>query len=191
MTPSPEKALKKAAAGAKQLDLSAMKLEQLPDAVRGMTHLEALALGMNSLSSLPDWIGELKNLRYLDLSGPGNPLSAIPDSIGDLINLVSLDLSGGPQLTVLPDSIGNLVNLESLWLRGNRLTRLPASLANLKRLEDIDLRRNALTSLPTWLLDLESLEELDVRYNPFPEPLLNIAEDMNAVLDYLRQARDD
>src|SRR5688572_27592394 len=61
------------------------------------------------------------------ISGPGNTLTAIPDSIGDLTNLVSLDPSGGPQLSALPDPIGNLVNLETLDLRGNRLTSLPAS----------------------------------------------------------------
>jgi hypothetical protein len=125
MMRSPEKELQKAAAGAKQLDLSGMKLEQIPEAVRGMTHLDALALGMNSLSFLPDWIGELKSLRYLDLSGPGNPLSAIPDSLGNLTNLVSLDLSGGPQRPALSDSIGNLVNLSRI--AGSPVTPFPSS----------------------------------------------------------------
>ena len=57
-----------------------------------------------------------------------NGLTSLPDSIGDLRNLQKLDLSGNNGLTSLPDSICNLRNLELLYLSENNLTSLPDSL---------------------------------------------------------------
>ena len=65
------------------------------------------------LTELPESIGQLKQLRKLDLSWDyedeklKNQLTTLPDSLGQLTQLTSLDLSNN-QLTALPDSLGRL-----------------------------------------------------------------------------------
>src|ERR1035437_3029729 len=81
---------------------------------------------------------------YFCANAPGNRLSELPDSIGQLTQLKHLDLSGN-DITTLPDSIGNLSNLESLYLDSNRLTDLPPSFGNLSRLYELQLEGNPLS----------------------------------------------
>ena len=68
------------------------------------------------LTTLPDAIGQLSQLRELYLSG--NQLTTLPDSIGQLVRLKTLYVQNN-QLTMLPDSIGQLINLQTLYLQNN------------------------------------------------------------------------
>lgn len=76
----------------------------------------SIDLHHKSLSDIPDAIGKLHNLTYLELSN--NQISIIPESIGNLTSLAYLSLYNNP-LTTLPDSFANLVNLKVLDLSGN------------------------------------------------------------------------
>ena len=89
------------------------------------------------LKSLPDSIGNLKNLRILDLSN--NYLTTLPESIGNLKNLEELNLSNNYGFSKLPESIGNLKNLRTLKLKRTNLGSLPESVENLINLEDLSL----------------------------------------------------
>jgi hypothetical protein len=75
----------------------------------------------NELTTLPDSIGNLPNLRDLALND--NQLTSIPESIGNLNNLTALSLNEN-QLTILPDSFTNLNNLDSIALTFNHLINL-------------------------------------------------------------------
>lgn len=64
----------------------------IPQSIGKFTNLEALLL-MNCVKSLPNTIGNLKNLSFLAL--PDNPqLASIPDSILQLDNLMFVNLKG-------------------------------------------------------------------------------------------------
>ncbi len=91
------------------------------------------------LKVLPDSVGNLKNLRILDLSD--NNLETLPNSIGDLTNLEELYLSSNYRFSKLPGSIGNLKNLEVLDLRRTYLEGLPESIENLTNLKDISFSK--------------------------------------------------
>src|SRR6476646_7006203 len=74
------------------LDLSNTGLRQVPTAVRGLTYLQELRLDENqSLRELPDWLGELTELRTLDLESCG--VTELPQSMARLGNLRNLRLS--------------------------------------------------------------------------------------------------
>ena len=49
------------------LDLSHLKMTELPAEIKRFKTLGSLNLSYNELDSLPDWIGSLKKLQYLDL----------------------------------------------------------------------------------------------------------------------------
>ena len=71
------------------------------------TFKQIISLDMNfcdSLTSLPDRIGDLVHLKTLNLSYCVG-LASLPNRIGDLVQLKTLNLSQCTGLTVLPDRI--------------------------------------------------------------------------------------
>ena len=80
------------------------------------TFVTKLALQNNDIAVVPDAIGALMNLKYLDLGS--NKIPTLPASIGRLAALEELYL-GGNILTAVPSSIGSLTALTTLSLGGN------------------------------------------------------------------------
>jgi internalin A len=143
--------------GQKKLDLSGKWIQEVPESIGQLTNLTYLNLSSNQLTALPESIGQLINLTYLNLSS--NQLTALPESIGQLINLTYLNLSSN-QLTALPESIGQLINLTYLNLSSNQLTALPESIGQLSNLASLYLRSIQLTVLPDWIGQLSNLISL-------------------------------
>ena len=119
-------------------------------------NLRELNLSYLNLTSIPSSLGNLRNLRELNLSGN---LASLPKEIGNLKNLKELQLLNS-KLTSLPKEIGNLKNLIVLGLSYNNLSNLPSWIGNLKNLLYLDLYGNNLTSLPEEIGNLTNLKEL-------------------------------
>jgi internalin A len=148
--------------GQTSLNLSGKGIEELPESIGQLTNLSFLDLSENRLAELPESIGELNKLSSLNLSV--NKLTALPESIGDLVKLVSLDLSIN-KLAVLPESIGKLINLTSLELRANQLTVLPKSIGQLIKLTSLELNTSKLVLLPESIGKLIKLTSLTLWNN--------------------------
>jgi hypothetical protein len=146
------------------LHLPYMSLTELPDCIGNLTELKWLDLECNRLTSLPESIGNLKNMIGLSLSG--NELISLPEWIGNMTELDRLSL-WGINVTILPESIGNLTKLKWLNLSYNHLTSLPESIGNMTNLRSLFLEHNALTYLPESIGHLTKLEELDLSGNYF------------------------
>ena len=69
-----------------------------------LTHLVKLDLSKNRLEELPEFFGQLKNLRHLDLYS--NQLERLPVSFGQLKNLKWLDLKNNPLVPALQQAAG-------------------------------------------------------------------------------------
>ncbi|WP_375457242.1 leucine-rich repeat domain-containing protein [uncultured Methylobacterium sp.] len=65
------------ASGEDTLSLKGLGLDTLPTEIGELTELRTLDVDFNRLSTLPDWIGNLTGLQSLNLSGNG--LSTLPD----------------------------------------------------------------------------------------------------------------
>lgn len=137
------------------LNLSGLRLTSLPDAIGGLVELNYLDCSLNSLTTLPDSICtttlEVLICRH-------NPLNALPENLGKCDGLKKLDCSYDT-LAWLPDNIGTA--LEALKCCGNRLTYLPDSIST--DLKKLDCSTNRLTALPDCIST--ALEKLDCSGN--------------------------
>jgi hypothetical protein len=104
-----------------------------------VTSLEFLVLNRNRITTIPDEIKNLSNLKKLSIS---NSLTFISDSIGTLHDLRLLSLGGNTQLTALPPTIINLKNLLNLNLNRTAIEILPEGISALP-LEELSIQQTS------------------------------------------------
>ncbi|XP_003633782.1 receptor-like protein EIX2 [Vitis vinifera] len=107
--------------------------------------LENLDLGFNKLTgNLPDSLGHLKNLRYLQLWS-NSFRGSIPESIGSLSSLQELYLSQNQMGGIIPDSLGQLSSLVVLELNENSWEGVitEAHFANLSSLKQLSITKSS------------------------------------------------
>ncbi len=131
-------------------------------------HVISLGIYEQDLVSLPETLGQLTNLKKLDLRW--NKLTSLPETLGQLTNLKILYLLDN-QLTSLPETLGQLTKLEELYLGVIQLASLPETLGQLTNLKKLDLRVNQLASLPETLGQLTNLKELHLGVNQWASNL--------------------
>ncbi|CBI40166.3 unnamed protein product, partial [Vitis vinifera] len=111
---------------------------------------------------LPYWIGDLKLLRYLNLSHTA--VKCLPESVSCLYNLQVLMLCNCINLIKLPMNIGNLINLRHLNINGSiQLKEMPSRLT-MEWSSDFEDSRNERNELEVFKLlqPHESLKKLVV-----------------------------
>ncbi|KAL4277353.1 hypothetical protein AHAS_Ahas20G0298700 [Arachis hypogaea] len=98
-----------------------------------LKYLRALSFKCFPLESLPDSIGELIHLRYLDLSN--SDIMTLPDTLCNLYNLQTLKLVLCKKLKALPVGMIDLTNLSYLDIRGTPLHEMPEGMSKLTSLQ--------------------------------------------------------
>nr|XP_043609665.1 putative disease resistance RPP13-like protein 1 [Erigeron canadensis] len=182
------------------LSLANYRIIVVPQSIGSLKHLRCLNLSKTRITCLPEQVGNLYNLQSLLLSGCFM-LSSLPDSLIKLINLRHLEITFTPKLKELPMGIGGLTGLQTLskvtigdgdgfkishlkdlqHLQGrltieglhkvkNSISAKEANLQQKKRLHDLDMAwGNVFDSSRNELIECEVLEGL----RPF-EKLTNI-----------------
>ncbi len=156
--------------------------KHLPPELGTFRNLRNLSIAcLEHLEDLPGEIGKLGKLETLVIdNGNGCEMNiSIPESIGDLKNLKVLRLFGAidrdgigkssPRIYELPESLGKLQNLESLDLGRNQLPEIPPQIAPLRNLKKLNLQYNAIGKIPEFLGNLQGLRILDLSYNRLHE----------------------
>jgi Leucine-rich repeat (LRR) protein len=86
-----------------------------------------------NITKLPNSIGNLVQLRYMNLSFTG--IKSLPDKTCNLYNLQTLILSNCCVLTELPVHMGNLINLRHLDISGTSIKEMPMEVGGLENLQ--------------------------------------------------------
>jgi len=148
----------------KKLDMNNCGLSTLPDALHALAPtLDILFLSENNMTSFPEVIGELGNLRMLSLRG--NQLSEL-SSTNLPTSLVWLILTNN-QIAVIDSNIGALSRLRKLMLSHNKLAAIPSQLGQCKDLELVRLANNDIAiELPMEFLTLPKLAWISLGGNP-------------------------
>ncbi|QCE03406.1 disease resistance protein RPM1 [Vigna unguiculata] len=112
--------------------------EKAPHIIVSMLkYLRVLKFGdYKSKLALPDSIGELIHLRYLDLSY--TTIAMLPESLCNLYNLQTLKLRSCLSLTKLPRDMQNLVNLRHLQIYGTPISEMPKRMGKLNHMQKLD-----------------------------------------------------
>ncbi|XP_058721862.1 putative disease resistance RPP13-like protein 1 [Vicia villosa] len=101
-----------------------------------MKQLRVLSmLNYTNITELPNSIGNLIYLRYLNLSYTG--IERLPSTTCKLYNLQTLLLLHCGNLTELPEDMGKLINLRHLDIRGTQLKEMPVQIAKLTNLQTL------------------------------------------------------
>ncbi|GMI65032.1 hypothetical protein like AT3G14470 [Hibiscus trionum] len=96
--------------------------------------LRVLDLFGSTFEVLPEWIGNLKHLRYLNLCDCRH-IKKLPDSICELQNLLSLGFAGCDQIEELPKDMRNMTRLVFLSLTTKQRDLNGYGLEHLKSLQ--------------------------------------------------------
>ncbi|OPJ67108.1 leucine-rich repeat and calponin-like proteiny domain-containing protein 1 isoform A [Patagioenas fasciata monilis] len=137
----------------------------IPDAIVNLQMLTYLNLSRNQLSSLPACLCGLP-LKVLIASN--NKLGSLPEEIGQLKQLMELDVSCN-EITALPQQIGQLKSLKELNVRRNYLEVLPQELVQLP-LVKFDFSCNKVVVIPICFRKMAQLQVLLLENNPLQSP---------------------
>uniref|UniRef100_A0A7M4E0T5 Leucine rich repeats and calponin homology domain containing 1 n=1 Tax=Crocodylus porosus TaxID=8502 RepID=A0A7M4E0T5_CROPO len=137
----------------------------IPDAIVNLQMLTYLNLSRNQLSSLPACLCGLP-LKVLIASN--NKLGSLPEEIGQLKQLMELDVSCN-EITALPQQIGQLKSLRELNIRRNYLKVLPQELVELP-LVKFDFSCNKVLVIPICFRKMMQLQILLLENNPLQSP---------------------
>ncbi|KAH0678763.1 hypothetical protein KY284_019848 [Solanum tuberosum] len=132
------------------------------DCIARFMQLRVLDISDSCFDELPSSVGELKYLRYLDVSSNGS-IKELPDSINKLLSLQTLRVSHCPQLEGLPKDIGNLISLRHLYITTKQACFPDKAIGCLSSLRSLCIHScNNLVSLSEGLQYLTSLRTLAI-----------------------------
>lgn len=144
-----------------------------------MIHLQKIVLkNIKFLQTLPANLGNLANLRHLDLSGCTN-LNELPNSFSQLLRLQFLSLQDCMYLSIPEDILGQISTLEHVDFQGcSNLADLPEGIPQQESLRYLNVLSTPLMQLPNNLGLLENLEQLRIgspELTELPSSLSNLS----------------
>jgi len=154
----------------------------IPSSIGNLKNLKNLDLQRNNLSGeIPNEIYNLLNLNSLVLNG--NQLNgSISPLLANLIQLDFLNLSDNQLTGTIPVEIGMLKNLTQFWCNSNNLSgEIPVEISNCSLLEKLSLVESNLSGeIPDEIGNLVKLKYLDIQRNQIsgtiPSSIGNLVE---------------
>ncbi|KAM0860302.1 hypothetical protein ACQ4PT_046626 [Festuca glaucescens] len=152
------------------LDLSECIIHKLPDSIGVLRQLRYLNAPRVQDALIPNDISTLSKLMYLNLHGSSKIL-ALPESIGKIEGLAYLDLSGCSEIAKLLESFGRLKELVHLDLSNcSCIGGISEFLGSLTKLKYLNLSHcQKIGEMPEALGALSKLEYLNLSFSSYLE----------------------
>ncbi|XP_022764209.1 putative disease resistance RPP13-like protein 1 [Durio zibethinus] len=144
--------------------LQGFYLTEIPNIIGDLVHLRYLNFSYTLIKILPDSICKLYNLETLLLRGCSS-LEELPSEMGFLINLRHLDIAGADSIKTMPMGIGELTNLQTLTNfvvsqdNGRPISEMK-NLSNLKGELFITELQNVVEAQDAWMAGLRHKSNL-------------------------------
>ncbi|CAI9261447.1 unnamed protein product [Lactuca saligna] len=140
---------------------------EIPSSLANLTHLTDLILGFNDFTGRIPSLESLSNLNVLYLSLNNFDRWKLPDWLGKLNKLTYLQLVAVNLYGEIPSSIFNLTQVEDLLLSSNQIEgRVPPFPSTMTKLTSLILQKNQLKGpIPRSFLNLHNLEEIVLNDN--------------------------
>ncbi|KAH8339108.1 hypothetical protein KR074_004413, partial [Drosophila pseudoananassae] len=168
----------------RNLNMQSNKLEAITDNFfSNNSRLEQLDLSRNLIRSIsPTAFDSQRSLEYLDLSG--NALLDISVGLGNLHNLRDIDLSYNQISRIQSDVIGGWRNVVEIRLSNNLIVELQqGTFRNLPKLQYLDLSSNEIRAVePGALKGLDELQEFVLADNKLVELKDHVFEELPSLL---------
>ncbi|CAL5420778.1 unnamed protein product [Camellia sinensis] len=148
--------------------------------ISNFKYLHVLDLSNSCFQVLPHSIGNLKHLRFLDLSGNAN-IDTLPNAICKLYHLETLRIWNCIKIRELPKNIGNLISLRHLYLTTQQSCLPEKEIQRLTSLQSFCITGcGNLTSLPEGMQLLVALRTVMISACPnltcLPSTMKNLAK---------------
>ncbi|KAB1213554.1 Disease resistance protein RGA2 [Morella rubra] len=164
----------------RMLDLSSSTISELPNSIEELKLLRYLDLSRTEIKALPNSICNLYNLQTLKLLACLS-LSELPKDLGNLVNLRHLEVNSmfWFKLSMLPPRMGNLTNLQNLpaFRVGDRDGFRIGELKNMEHLSGtlhISKLENAINAGEASLNDKKNLHKLVLEWS---EGIFNVQDE--------------
>ena len=126
-------------------------------------NVTSLSIRQSDIEVLPENIEMMRSLVNLQLTN--TLVESLPNTVGNLRNLVVLDVSFNPRLVSLPDSIGELKRLSKLNVeKCPALVTLPVTLVGCTALTLINCNKNDTKIVPDCVVAMPSLTDIIHKY---------------------------
>ena len=139
---------------------------QLPSSFYALKNLKILRL--YNINEIEGAINQLEDLMLFSLA-KGGDLSSLPETLGDLKNLHTIYIQECPNLTNLPKSIGKNGNLIRLGIEKTPIRELPEGLEQSKDLHSLTCTQGQLTEIPDYIYQFQKLQDLRLPHNNIKE----------------------
>ncbi|NRB40126.1 MAG: hypothetical protein HRU20_16950 [Pseudomonadales bacterium] len=154
------------------------EITTLPNEMKSLVNMRTLDLSTNAITTLPVDFGDMVEMHYLALSKNGLSTQTLPASLVKMTKLSTLNLDQN-SLGTFPELLTQLVNLTTLNLRTNSMEDVvvPASIGNWQKMSFLSISGNYIAEVPDALATLTELTTLKIhgnRLTKLPEQIGNL-----------------